>query len=168
MALALWAQPTRAQVSRQGDVEFAILPSLNLASFDEDNVTALTFPSVTPGIRMTFWTQSPLTVDFGLSYLNFSAEDEDGVTVLCLEGGPGVDLGGNGASWRPFVNGVLGLLSISSGEAESEMYVGGQVGVRHFVKDYAATRIQVGYRKTLGDYFELGNFEVAGGVSFFL
>ncbi|MEW5702798.1 MAG: hypothetical protein AB1792_11300 [Candidatus Zixiibacteriota bacterium] len=168
IAVILWMRPAAAQVTRHGSVEFAILPSLNLASFDEDNVTALTFPTVTPGIRMTFWSQSRMTVDFGLSFLHYSEEEWDDVSVLCLEGGPGVDLGGKGAAWRPFVNGIVGMLSISSGDSETEMYVGGQVGLRHFVKDYAATRLQIGYRRTLGDFFELSNIEIAGGVSFFL
>jgi len=168
IAVTAWVTPTAAQELRHGSVEFALLESINFAGSGDESATILTFPTVSPAIRMTFWTQSPLTVDFGLSFVSISGEDNDAVTILWLEGGAGADLGKPNSSWRPFVGGLFGLISVSAYDTESEPYIGAQVGLRHFVKDFAATRLQVGYRKTLGDKIDLGNLEIAGGVSFFL
>jgi hypothetical protein len=101
-------------------------------------------------------------------------DNDDDATVLALESGLGADLAPSAGKWHPFVGALIGYLSISESfgfgqdNTHSEAYVGGTLGLRHFVKDYAATRMQIGYRRTLGDYFELGNLEIAGGVSFFL
>jgi len=160
--------PAAAQEFHHGSVEFALLESVNFASLDHENATVLTFPTVSPAIRMTFWTNSPATVDFGLSFVNVSSGDNDNVSVVCLEGGVGADLGRKGDAWRPFFGGLLGYISVSEDKAESSPYLGVQFGVRNFVRDFAATRLQIGYRKTLGGDIDLGNIEIAGGVSFFL
>jgi hypothetical protein len=160
----------KAQAPEHGRVEFAILPSMNLLSWDDgdESATAFTFPTVSPGIRMTFWTRTSLTFDFGLSFGHMAMEGDNDPTALALEFGPGIDFAPKKGNWHPFASVLVGYLSIGEDEAESEAYVGGTVGVRHFVRDYAATRLQIGYRRTLGDFFEAGNLEIAAGVSFFL
>jgi hypothetical protein len=46
--------------------------------------------------------------------------------------------------------------------------IGGVIGIRNMIREYAATRVQVGYRKTRGDFLDASVIEIAVGISFFL
>lgn len=179
VCLSLFSIPASAQTYDHGNVEFAILGGFTLLTEHTggDGATIFGVPYVLPGLRMSFWTKSPLVVDCGFSLLSVGADD-DRVTALDLEAGLGRTFGPRNSRTTSFVNGLVGLLSLSTeDESHSNAYLGGQIGLRSMINDHAAFRAQVGYRYWLGssknnwweeDEFDFSTLEIAMGLSFFL
>ena len=156
-----------AQTVNHGNVEIAVMDGIGIVSSEYDDATVIMTP-VPPVWRLTFWTRSALTVDFGFSFLTAS-EDEDNFTILNLETGVGANLAARDAKLVPFVGALGGLLTLDGGyDSETNFYVGGQVGVKSFFRDYAAVRVQAGYRHVMLDDDDVGIIEIVGGLSFFL
>jgi hypothetical protein len=135
-------------------------------SFETD--TYVLIPANAPGLRFTFWTKSPVLVDAGLM---LSAKGNDGFSAeidkFMIELGLGVDLGKGEGRIRPFLGALGGGIMYSTSDFRN--YVGGQAGVRFFVKDYAAVRVQIAHRSTMGN--DLPRYkvtEIAGGIGFLL
>lgn len=176
-AILLAAVPAGAlaQPSDKYEVEFALLASINwiretrpcyFGGCDEQrNRSYLTVPSIAPGLRLTVWGARPVLIDFGVTV--FAANEErysDGQALL--ESGVSVDVAKRGAKFRPFGGAIIGALS---GESDATMYLGAQGGFRYMMRDYAAARAQLAYRKTVGDDPpKLRAIELACGLSFFL
>ncbi len=136
----------------------------------DDDLTAFGIPYVVPGLRLAYWTQSPVVVDGGISVLSLTFED-DRATVINVEGGASVNFGSEQSNIVPFVGGVAGLLSFSTedgDDSESGFYLGGQGGVKVFFREYAAFRAQLAYRTMLDDELDINALEFAAGLSFFL
>jgi hypothetical protein len=169
---------TLAQRPDKGTVEFAMLGGISILDYEgpfgsNDSETYFSIPSgsstfpLSSMMRMSFWTRSQLVIDLGFSFLNIS--DGGDLTAVNIEGGIGGVFGESDAKTFPFAGAILGVLSISNGDTESEGYIGFQGGFRHFFLKHAAMRMQVAYRKFLGDEFNLdSSLEVGGGLSFFI
>ncbi len=175
---------TQAQSPKRPSVEFALLSSVNFIIryntdtwtcdtlydycwFDPDEgYTAATFPSVAPGIRITFWSISPLLIDAAMSYMRTRSDRGSITEQLMFEVGVGADLARHAGTEHPFAGVIAGAAVI---DEQAAPYVGAQLGLRHFIRDYAALRFQLGYRVTLGrDGPDLRAIEVAAGIGFFL
>jgi len=163
-----------AQERPHGSVELAVLGGLTfIMPSGGKAVTAVSAPTgaglspSTPSLRFTIWSESRMMFDAGFTFLHLENGGRNS-TLGIIEGGIGMPLARRDATIQPFGTVVFGILSMSSGASATEAYVGGIFGARTFIRDYAATRFQIGYRRTLGDQFDLGALEVAGGVSFFL
>ena len=175
VAVALWAVLSPgvsvAQQVTHGNTEFSVMHGLVIASSNGigDDATIIMTP-VPPVWRVTFWTQSPLTIETGFSLLSASAGGNT-FTILNLEGGLGANLATHNAKTVPFVGAVGGVVAISmtNEESQTDPYVGVQLGLRTFVRDYAALRVQTGFRHVFvkhGGGTDL--FEAVAGLSFFL
>jgi hypothetical protein len=141
--------------------------TLILPEDDDDNITAVLTP-LPPVIRMSFRTSSRITADLGFSALTLSVEDDD-FTVVNLEGGVSFLTRHEPSGTVPFIGAMVGMVSFSSeDDSESDFYVGAQAGIRHHFRDYAATRVQVGFRHLTGEEIGADFLEVVGGLSFFL
>lgn len=163
----LAASSAGAQTVNHGNIEIAVMDGLGIVNSEYDDATVIMTP-VPPVWRVTFWSQSALTADLGFSFLT-AHEDDDDLTILNLETGLGANLAARDAKVVPFVGGLGGLLTIDDGyQSETNFYLGGQFGVRSFFRDYAAVRVQVGYRHVMLDSDDVGIIEVVGGLSFFL
>lgn len=175
------AQPIFAQSNPEYQFEIAIISSLSFVSerqsydyrgdwYGGGNETEeyLLIPGNSPGLRLTFRTRSPILVDAGVMLIA-SGTDYNSARVdrFMLELGLGVDLGRKGSRIRPFVGAIGG--GIMSDNSAFRNYVGGQGGVRFFVRDYAALRLQIGHRTTLNDErYGFKVTEIAAGIGFLL
>lgn len=169
---------TFAQRPTVGTVEFSILGGFSILNYEdpygrEKSETYLSFPigsstfPLASMLRMSFWTRSQLVVDLGISLMNIS--DGGDITSFNFEGGLAAAFGEAQARTFPYAGVLMGVLSISDGNSESEGYLGFQVGFRQFFRKHAAARIQVSLRKFLGDEFDLDTaFDLSGGLSFFI
>ena len=156
-----------AQTVNHGNVEFSVLNGVAFVSRDGEDATVLMTP-VPPVWRLSFWSPSSVTIDFGLSALRAS-EDEESFSILNLEGGVGVNLAPHNSKTVPFVGGMAGLISLGEeDDTETKEYIGGQAGIRWFVRDYAAIRAQAAYRSIFVEGDNVGIVELVGGLSFFL
>ena len=159
-------------------MEFAILGGLSVLSYEsfygsDDSETYMTIPSgssafpLSSMLRMSFWTKSQLVVDLGFSL--FNASNGGDLSALNIEGGMGAVFGESDIKTFPFAGILLGILSLSNGDTESEGYIGFQGGFRHFFREHAAMRMQVAYRRFLGDEFRLeSSLEISAGLSLFI
>jgi hypothetical protein len=140
---------------------------LGIVTSKGESATVLMTP-VPPVWRLSIWSPTSLTIDFGFSGLRAS-EDEDSFTILNLEGGVGANLAAHDAKVVPFVGAMAGIVSLSEDDdTETKEYVGGQAGVRWFVRDYAAIRVQAAFRDILVEGDNVSVIELVGGLSFFL
>jgi hypothetical protein len=164
------------QMYEHGNIEFSMLGGVTIFMPEYgDNSTIIALPQgsagawmgVFPGFRMSVWTDSPLLFDFGCSIFSVSEEGDD-ISLLNLEGGVGAAFEMENSNVSPFVQGIIGFMSISNGDSESELYLGGQGGIRYFFRETSAARFQVGYRHMMGDELDFDTVEIAGGISFFL
>jgi hypothetical protein len=170
-----------AQRPDGGSVEFAVLGGLTSLSYEdswgyEDSESYLTIPSgsssfpLSSMLRLGIWTDSPLVVELGFSFLNVN--DGDDLTVSNIEGGIGAAFGEGSTKTFPFASILIGLLSVDgggTGGTDTEGYIGFQGGMKYFFRKHAAIRMQVGYRNFLGDELNLkSSLEIAGGLSFFI
>lgn len=158
------AETAHAQYAE--NVEIAVLGTVSITSPERgDDETAIAIPggsSVLPtfaGLRLAFHNASPYLLEVGGSLLN--VED---VTILNLEGAVGGEFGHREDKSMPFVQGIIGMLHVSNGTGETELYLGAQGGFRYFFKPNAVTRFQVGYRKMLGDEFNFSILEFGIGI----
>jgi hypothetical protein len=157
------SQPATAQTVNHGDVEFSVMNGLGFVSSGGDNATVLMTP-VPPVWRISFWTQSALTADLGFSVLI-----ADDFTIINLESGMSANLAARDATLVPFIGGLAGLLNSNDGsDSSTDFYLGGQAGLRSFFRDYAAVRLQAGYRHVMLEGDDVGIIELVGGLSFFL
>ena len=164
-----------AQFQRRGKVELMVLGGYTWflpkgGGHGEGAVSAPVGSGVVAGLpawRVTCWPTSQLSLDLGFSYLHAGSGD-DKTEILNVEGGVGGSLGQDGSRTQPFCSALLGLLSVSNGKTASEAYLGGEIGVRSFIRDYAAVHLQLGYRHMLGNAFGFSTLEIAGGLGFFL
>jgi hypothetical protein len=168
------ADAALAQERPHGSVEVAVLGGLTLIMPSGGTVvTAVSAPTgaglspSTPSLRFTIWSESRMMFDAGFSFLHLENSGRSS-TLGIIEGGIGMPLAKREATIQPFGTVVFGIVSMSSGASATEAYIGGVFGARTFIRDYAATRFQIGYRRTLGDQLDFGALEVAVGVSFFL
>jgi hypothetical protein len=169
---------TLAQRPDGGSVEFAMLGGLNVLTYEgyyggDDSETYLTIPSgssafpLTSMLRMSVWTRSIVVYDLGFSVFNVS--DGGDFRVFNTEGGIGAAFGESDARTFPFAGVILGVLSLSNGDADSEIYLGFQGGFRHLFRKHAAVRMQIAYRSFLGDALNIeSSLEIAGGLSFLI
>lgn len=163
----LTASTASAQTVNHGNVEITVMNGLGIVTANGDDATVIITP-VPPVWRASVWTESALTLDLGFSFLS-AHEDYDDLTIINAEAGPGVNLAPRDASLVPFVGGLGGLLYADNGSSSNtSFYVGGQVGIRSFIRDYAAVRMQVGYRHVMEEGEDIGIIEIVGGLSFFL
>ncbi len=166
-----------AQPGDKYEMEFALLASINWIQetrecyyencpADRDR-SYLTVPNIAPGLRLTVWGARPVLIDFGITLFEEdegSRFDPDGQALL--ESGISIDFAKRGKKLRPFGGAIIGAVS---GDGDAKMYLGAQGGIRYFIRDYAATRAQLAYRKTVGDDPpKLRAIELACGLSFFL
>lgn len=165
-----------AERPRKGSVEFAILGGLSSFAYESyygnDNTdTYFALPSgsssfpLSSMLRMSVWTSSSLIADLGFSMLNIS--DGGSSTVSNMEIGVGAAFGEQRADAFPFIGAVMGILMAADGNSDSEAYLGFQGGFRYFFREHAALRMQVGYRRFMGDDFSLeSSMEIVGGLGF--
>ena len=167
-------------VARPGDtyeVEFAILPSMSFVREIREcyyepwdcegdrSTTVLQFPGVAPAIRFTAWGSQPLLFDLGITLIDSESDRGYSDSYLMVEGGFGVDVAKRPDKLRPFAGIVGGVVSADDPLA----YLGAQGGIRYFIRDYTATRLQLGYRATIGrEPPKYRSIELACGLSFFL
>lgn len=171
------AESAIAQPRDDVQFEFAIMPSINLLREEREcwyepwdcdiyrSTTVIAFPGVTPAIRFTAWGERPLLLDLGLTVIETG--DDRGYTdsYFMFEGGFSLDVAKRPDKLRPYAGVIAGVLPINDPLA----FLGIQGGVRFFIREYATTRLQVGYRATLAkDPPKYRSIEVAGGLSFFL
>jgi hypothetical protein len=169
---------TLAQRPEGGRVEFSMLGGLNVLTYEgyyggDDTESYLAVPSgssvfpLSSMLRMSFWTNSLLVTDLGVSILNVSDGGE--ITVVNLEGGISAAFGESNANTFPFAGVLVGILSLSNGDTDNEGFVGFQGGLRHFFRPHAAMRMQVAYRRFLSDELRLeSSLEIAAGLSFLI
>jgi hypothetical protein len=178
-----------AQSPKRPSVEFALLSSVNyviryrgyllgqyvwdgpsITFYDkglEDHYTAVTFPSVAPGLRVTFWSRSQILIDAAMSWMRLRSEGGETNDNLMFELGVGADLARREGTEHPFVGFLTGFAVLENGDPVP--YIGAQLGLRHFIRDYAALRVQLGYRATLNRHEDdLRSIEIACGIGFFL
>lgn len=180
LSLLLFA-PADASGQRNKDYEFeiAVLPSVNFVSRsheherypwdynDANSYTVITVPSIAPALRVSVWSAQPVVLDFGITVLE--SESERGVedSQLLLETGIGVDLAQPEQRLRPFGGILVGMMSGDLGDLGG--YLGAQGGVRYFFRDYVASRVQLGFRRTISDDNErIRAIEIAFGLGFFI
>lgn len=178
LTILIFTSNTLAQRPDGGSVEFAILGGLNVLTFEsyygnDDTESYLTIPSgssafpMTSMLRMSVWTKSLMVFDFGFSLFNVS--DGGDFRVFNTEGGIGAAFGESDAKTFPFASVLLGVLTLSNGDADTDGYVGFQGGIRHLFRKHAAVRMQIAYRSFFGDDLSLkSSLEIAGGLSFFI
>lgn len=180
LSLLVLATPEAfGQRNKEYELEIAVLPSLTYVfrsserdreyweSYDPDSYTVITVPSFAPALRVSVWSVQPVVLDFGITVLE--SESERGVeeSQLLLETGIGMDLAKAGQRVRPFGGIIIGMMSGDLGELGG--YLGAQGGVRYFFRDYAATRVQVGFRRTISDDSpRIRAIEIACGLGFFI
>lgn len=172
-AVILMPSGVVAQTGTHGDFEISVLNGIGLLTSGGGQTSVIMTP-VPPVWRVTYWTPSPVTANLGFSILA-----SDGLTVVNGEMGLGVNFARRGAKNVPFV-GVLGGLLLTDDEsftdreyydddnADTNFYIGGQAGIRTFIRDYAAVRFQTGYRRVMLERDDVGIIEFVGGLSFFL
>ncbi len=178
LTIMTFTSNTLAQRPDGGSVEFAMLGGLNVLTFesyygDDDTESYLTIPTGSSAfplmsmLRMSVWTKSLIVFDFGFSLFNVS--DGGDFRVFNTEGGIGAAFGESDARTFPFASVLLGVLSLSNGDTDTEGYVGFQGGIRHLFREHAAVRMQIAYRSFLGDELRLkSSLEIAGGLSFLI
>ncbi len=178
LTILTFTSNTLAQRPDGGSVEFALLGGLNVLTFEgyfggDNTESYLTIPGgssafpMTSMLRMSVWTKSLIVFDFGFSLFNVS--DGGDFRVFNTEGGIGAAFGESDARTSPFASVLLGVLSLSNGDTDTEGYVGFQGGIRHFFRKHAAVRMQIAYRSFFGDELSLkSSLEIAGGLSFFI
>jgi hypothetical protein len=164
-----------AQFQRQGRVEVTVLGGFTwfVPNGGAKSEYAISVPAGSgvvaglPALRITCWPASQLSLDLGFSYLH-AGSGSDKTEILNIEGGVGGSFGQKGSRTQPFCSVLFGLLSVSANSQASESYLGGQLGVRNYIRDYAAVHLQLGYRRMLGKTFGFSTVEIAGGLGFFL
>lgn len=178
LSILIFASNTLAQRPEAGSVEFAMLGGLNVLTFEgyfggDDTESYLAIPGgssafpLTSMLRMSVWTKSLIVFDFGFSL--FNVNDGGDFTVFNTEGGIGAAFGESDAKTFPFASVLLGVLSLSNSDTDTEGYVGFQGGIRHLFRKHAAVRMQIAYRSFFGDGLNLkSSLEIAGGMSFFI
>jgi hypothetical protein len=127
-----------------------------------------------PGVRLTYWTNSFLTVDLGVSFL---FEDDP---ILGAELGIGANLRRRDAKLQPFFSGLAGFWSNLESSSSfpgylahrteylrDGAYIGGCGGIKLFVRDHATWRLQAGLRHGVSDFDET-LLEILTGFGFFL
>jgi hypothetical protein len=179
LLLFLFTPDALGQRNKDYEFEIAVLPSVTYVfrsfdrerdyweSNDPDSYTVIALPSFAPALRVSVWSVQPVVLDFGITVLE--AESERGVeeSQLMLETGIGMDLAKAGQRVRPFGGAIIGMMSGDVGELGG--YLGAQGGVRYFFRDYAATRVQVGFRRTISDDSpRIRAIEIAFGLGFFI
>jgi len=173
MAILTVLLPGKAQSQQaaHGNTEISMMHGFVLASSGGENDEAVIIMTPVPPVwRLTFWTHSRLIIETGFSFLSVSSDGHN-VTIANFEGGVGANLASREAKSVPFASVVGGMVSMSASHEESETdpYIGAQLGVRTFMRDYAAVRFQTGFRHVFlkdGDGTNL--IEVVAGLSFFL
>ncbi len=163
-----------AQNGAHGSFEISLLGGVTVLMPGEGNsAVGVALPTgaglspIVPSLRITIWSRSRLTFDAGFSFIHLS-EGNNNAALGIIEGGLGMLLADQEAKIRPFGTILFGVVAESGGPGNTEAYIGGLFGARTFIRDYAATRFQVGYRRTLGNRLDLGSLECVGGISFFL
>jgi hypothetical protein len=136
-------------------------------SYDSDTEESETYvrvPVGAPGLRVTFWTGTPVTVEAGLKLDLAISDDGTGENVMA-EVGVGIDLRDRTQALRPYVAVLGGLLMFN--DDVSRNYLGAQAGVRYFIREYAALKIQLGHRTTMRDLgHDYRASELAFGLGF--
>ena len=170
--------PAQAFEREQGVVELGVLAGATffLGDKDEVNYTGyLTSGSggihapITPGLRLTFWTQTPVLIDVGASMFSSNVFNES-FTALNLEVGIGLRTT-YPSRVVPWTSVLAGFVSWSADGTTNDAYVGGQVGVRVFVTGRTSFRTQLGYRHTLqgpDSGFDLDAIETSVGLGVYL
>lgn len=168
-----------AQRNEDYQFEIAVLPSVTYVfrSYeherdpwyynDANSYTVITVPSIAPALRVSVWSAQLVILDFGITVLE--SESENGVegSQLLLETGVGVDVARSGQRVRPFGGVIIGMMSGELGDLGG--YLGAQGGVRYFFRDYVATRVQLGFRRTISeDSDRIRAIEFACGLGFFI
>lgn len=171
-----------AQNRPNGSWEFAMLAGLSIYGHPSfrDGEAAVGAPvgaslrtvPISSAIRVTHWTNSPLTLEFGAGYVFEES------SVLNGEIGIGANLRHRSAKLQPFVSGVVGVWldwieeynyyipGITYDEGTTGLYFGTAVGIKVFVRDHACWRLQTGIRK--GGGRDETVLEVLTGLGFFL
>lgn len=175
----LLVPPCAAQAPGGQTFEVGMVASLNIVSFEHlDDALAITAPGYAPGIRVTYWPTNMFLLDVAGSVVHVR-QDNSEVTAYMLEGGLGVDFGRKEAKVRPYAGMLLGYANLSIPDINggfstardfepSSTYFGAQLGVRQFIRDYAATRAFVAYRKLGSDFDNASMIELGVGLSVFL
>ncbi|MEW5876264.1 MAG: hypothetical protein AB1752_13935 [Candidatus Zixiibacteriota bacterium] len=181
--VALVGPSCPAQTRPDGNWEFALLGGLSLYGHESvrDGETGVAVPHggdlrtipFSSSLRVTYWTRSPITLEFGLAYLH---EEH---SVGNAEAGFGVNLLERSARFQPFVSLVLGvwwdgyyrqspgpLPAMVVVDRDDGLHTGLTVGARYFVRDHACLRLQTGLRKA--SFRDESVLEVLTGLGFFL
>jgi len=169
-AVAVVMLTAQSSLAQQSNVEIGVLGTVSvLMPKYGDDETVVSIPGgssvlpTTSGLRVSFWEAEPVLVEGGFSFV--AVED---LTVFTVEGAIGGTTKGRREGFKPFAQGILGVLSASSnGDSDSEAYAGAQAGFRQFIKPNVTGRVQFGYRKFLGDS-KLGVIEIGAGFGVFL
>jgi len=126
-------------------------------------------------LRLSWWVGSHATIDAGFSWLSLNAEGGSR-NYLVVEGGPGVAFGKPGSAMSPFAGALVGVVRIPGKVAyfrdeeersDTRAYLGAEIGVRSWFRDYAAIRFQAGYRRVFGNDEDWHILEVLGGIGVF-
>jgi len=180
-AVMLTAIAPSAQ-ARPGDrytIEFAMLPTVVFMHesyldsrrdyFEGESYNLTSTPIDVAQFRVTLWSRSAFIVDLAALVIRNrdSWESSRDNNRHLYEGGISYDFGIGESRFRPFAGGLAGLIRSNSPDLRG--YLGAQAGTRFFVKDWAATRVQVVYRHTLARADEqFRAVELSGGIGFFL
>ncbi len=171
--------PAEARPGDRYTVEFAVLPSLQGVHerFSRYSYGGYVYESkdeaVTPldnsQFRFSLWSRSAFVVDFAKLRIGDPHSDygySEGRDLY--EVGLGYDFGRGDRRLRPFSTALAGLVIIDD-VGDAETYVGVAGGIRYFVRDWAAARLQLAMRQKVTntkDAFRA--IELAVGMGFFL
>jgi hypothetical protein len=182
--LSCTAAPVRADPPKRPSVEFALLTSVDYVvrfntgappcdtiydycRFDPNaGYTAVTSPVVAPGLRISFWSTHPILIDLAMSWMRVRDDDHHVSEEVMFELGASADIARRRSIEHPFAGVLAGVVVFDD---QATPYLGAQLGVKHFIRDYAALRLQLGYRTTLAkNRRDLRAIEAAAGIGFFL
>jgi hypothetical protein len=124
---------------------------------------------LTPALRLTFWSDTPVIADFGASYFS-SDVFGDRFSALNLELGIGLRTT-YPSRVVPSASVLFGFVSWSTEATTTDAYLGGQVGMRAFINGRTSFRTHLGYRHTLqgpDSGFEIDAIEVSLGLGVYL
>jgi hypothetical protein len=172
-----FALQASADESKRGSVELGVITGVTLFLAEDETDFTGHVPSgssgihapITPALRLTLWSDTPLLMDFGASFFSSNVFGQD-FTALNFEFGLGVRTT-HPARVVTSASILLGFVSWSNESTTTDGYLGGQAGIRAFINDRTSARVQLGYRHTLQgpeQGFDIDAVEIGIGLGVFL
>lgn len=170
--------PARAFEREHGVVELGVLAGATFFLADKDDVNYTGYLTsgaggihapITPALRLTFWTDTPVLIDVGASWFSSNVFDES-FTALNFEVGLGLRTT-YPSRVVPWTSVLAGFVSWSANGTTNDAYVGAQAGVRAFVTGRTSFRAQLGYRHTIENTdsgFDIDAVETSIGLGVYL